>query len=174
LNGDERVPAAGVHRHDVADAGRVRRDPAKVFLDVRRVDDEQEMAVGEAVDQQVVDERALFCGQPRVVRLTDLQPRRVVAGDVLDRAESIAAGHLDLAHVADVKESDARANGQVLVRDAGVLDRHIRAAKRHHPGAEGNVARVERRLTEGRRFDLGHRRRGTRGGEHLKVLCASA
>ena len=107
------------------------------------------MAVGEAVDQQVVDERALLGGQPRVVRLADLQLRRVVAGDPLDSGERIAAGHLDLAHVADVEEADAGANGKVLVRDARILHGHVPAAERHHAGAQRDMTRVQRRLAEG-------------------------
>ena len=42
------------------------------------------------------------------MRLADREPGGVVARDVLDRLERVAAGDLDLAHVADVEEARAR------------------------------------------------------------------
>ena len=41
--------------------------------------------------------------QRRVLNLPDRQPGRVVAGEPLDGRERVGAGHLDLAHVADVE-----------------------------------------------------------------------
>ena len=56
-------------------------------------------------------------------------------------------------------KSPARvADGQVLVGDAGVFDRHVPAAKRHHPRAGGAMTGVERGFLEGRVGDLFHER----------------
>ena len=45
------------------------------------------------------------------MRLADREPGGVVARDVLDGLERVAAGDLDLAHVADVEEARARPDG---------------------------------------------------------------
>ena len=73
---------------------------------------------GEAIDQQVVHEGALRRQQAGVLRLPDLQLRRVVARDALDGGQRVLAGDFDLAHVADVEEAGARADGHVLRDDA--------------------------------------------------------
>ena len=93
-------------------------------------------AGAEAVDEQVVDERALRRQQAGVLRLPDLRASTAsLRRDALDGGERVLAGDLDLAHVADVEEPGARAHRHVLVDDAGVLDRHVPAAERDHPGA---------------------------------------
>ena len=92
------------------------------------------MVRGHSIDEHVVDERALEGGEPRVMRLPDVELARVVARDALNRRESVLPGDLDLAHVADVKESGPRTHGHVFVGDAGVLDGHLPAGVRNHAG----------------------------------------
>ena len=82
------------------------------------------------------------------MRLANREPRGIVARDVLHRLEGVAAGDLDLAHVADVEEPRARSDGLMLVDDARVFDRHVPAAELDHAGAERTVTRVERSLLE--------------------------
>ena len=84
--------------------GDVSRDPVEVLHDVRRVHDEHEVLVGQPVRQHIVHERALGGRESRVVRLADGEPGGVVARDVLDRLEGVAARDLDLAHVADIEQ----------------------------------------------------------------------
>ena len=93
----------------------------------------------ESIDEQVVDERPFGRRQAGVLNLADLQLRRIVRGDVLDRLERALAGNLDLAHVRDVEQSGRGANRHVLGGDAGVLHRHVPAAKRDHASAESNM-----------------------------------
>ena len=88
--------------------------------------------------------------QARVVGLADLQARGVVGRDPLDGGERVLAGHFDLAHVADVEQAGPGAHGQVLLRQAGILDRHVPAGKRHHAGAECAVTGVQRCLFQRR------------------------
>ena len=106
------------------------------------------MRGGEAVDEQVVDERALRRQQAGVLRLPHGKLRCVVGRDALDGGERVLAGDLDLAHVADVEQPGAGAHRGMLVRQAAVLDRHVPAAERNHPGSGGAVASVERRFLE--------------------------
>jgi hypothetical protein len=135
LDGNKRVPRAGVHRHRVAGRLDVFGDMSVIGRNVRRVDDQQEMLFGQPVHEQVVDERTGGAHQAGIVGLADLQLRRVVARNALDRVERVSARDLDLAHVADVEQAGARAHGHVFGDDAGVFDRHIPAAEGHHAGA---------------------------------------
>ena len=66
-------------------------------------------------------------------------------------ASASRAGQLDLAHVADVEQPGARADGQVLVGDAGVFDGHVPAAELDHASAGRPVPGVEWSLLERRR-----------------------
>jgi hypothetical protein len=128
----------------------VRLDPAPVLLDVAGVDDQQEVLRCPAIDQHVVDDRPLGGGQRRILDLPDRQPRRVVAGQLLDGGQGVGPGDLDLAHVADVEQPDPFADRQVLGGDAAVLDRHVPAAERHHAGPERDMSGMERGLAERR------------------------
>jgi hypothetical protein len=123
-------------------------DVRVVLGDVGGVHDEKKVFLGQAIDEEIVDKGARGAHQARVMRLTDLQLRRVVARDLLDRVERIAPGDLDLAHVADVEDPRPLADGKVLGHDAGILDRHVPAAETDHLGARGAMAGVERRLLE--------------------------
>jgi hypothetical protein len=76
------------------------------------------------------------------------QSGRVIAGDVLDGLEGVAAGDLDLAHVADVEEARPRPHRLVLEGNAGVFDGHVPAAVLDHASAERAVTHVERGLLE--------------------------
>ena len=102
------------------------------------------MRRGEAVDEQVVDERALRREQARVLRLTDGKLRRVVGRDALHGGQRVLAGDFDLAHVADVEQPGAgRGRPACSFDEAGILDRHVPAAKRHHLRAGRAVPGVE-------------------------------
>ena len=143
LHGNQGVAGAAVDSDRITNPLDVLANPGEVLRDVRRVHDEQEVIGGQAVHEQVVDERPVRHHEARVLRLADAQPGRVVARDPLNRCERVGAGDLDLAHVADVEQPRARSHGQVLVGDAGVLHRHVPAGKRHHPGAERDVPSVQ-------------------------------
>ncbi len=156
LHGDQGITIGGVHDRHLAGLRRVLRDPGVVLLDVRGVDDEQIVLLGEAVDQHVVDECAFGRGECRVLRLAVLQLRCVVRRDVLDGGQRIGTRQLDLPHVRDVEEAGRGAHGHVLGGDARVLDRHVPAAERHHPRSEGDVSGMERGLLEARRSGVVH------------------
>ena len=92
------------------------------------------MIVRDFVDQDVVDESAVFVEQPGILRLADLQSGRVVSRDVIDEGAGLRPADFDLAHVADVEQAHGFAHGMVLVEDAGVLDGHVPAAEIDHFG----------------------------------------
>jgi hypothetical protein len=90
----------------------------------------------EAIDQQVVDERALRRGQARILDLANLQLGRVVRGDVLHRLERALPRNFNFAHMRDVEQPRRGPYRHVLGGDAGILDGHVPASERDHPGAE--------------------------------------
>ena len=70
------------------------------------------------VDDHVIHERTVRRQESRILRLSDLQPRGVAAGDRLDGRQCVGAGDLDFAHVTDVEHASPRADREVLARDA--------------------------------------------------------
>jgi hypothetical protein len=66
----------------------------------------------------------------------------------LHRGQGILAGDLDLAHVADVEDTGARAHGEMLVGDAGILDGHVPAGVGDHAGVHTAMTRIQRGLAE--------------------------
>ena len=81
LDGDQRVAIAGIdsRRRPARLPWRAPMIQAYVLVDVAGVDDEQVMRRPEAIDQQVVHERAFGRRQAGVLNLADLQLRGVVA-----------------------------------------------------------------------------------------------
>ena len=95
------------------------------------------------MDKNVVDKGSLRREQGGVLHLPVAEAAGVVHGDPLNGLQSARAKEADFAHVADVKEANASAHGQVLgdqaATGAGILDRHIPAAKVHHFGLQRAV-----------------------------------
>ena len=158
LDRNERVPIARIDDGRVAGFFDLRGNPRVVLVLVAAVDHEQKVVGREAVDEHVVHERPVRSRQRGVVRLVHLQPRGVVAGNVLHGSQGVLAGDLDLAHVRDVEEPGGRPHGQMLGDDARVFDRHFPPGEGHHPGAESDVGCVKRGLLEGGASRLGHRK----------------
>src|SRR3979411_2810271 len=70
--------------------------------------------------------------------------------------------HFELAHVADVEESDGRSHTAVLLDDARVLHGHVPTAEGNHLGAEGGVD-----IAQGRALE---RSRGVRHGSLIILV----
>ena len=146
LDGEQRVPIGDVP--DVGARPLALLDPFVVGVRVRCVDDQEVAAALEAVDDQVVDDAALLVREQRVLGLTDLEPVDVVREHGLEQIACVGAFDLDLAHVRDVEDTAVSAHGAVLGDDALVLHGHLPAGEGHHPGAERDVALVERRAKQ--------------------------
>ncbi len=134
--------------------------PVEVFFARPGIDDEEIFVFAEAMDDDVIDERALGIEKSGVLRLPDRQAGRVVHGDVLDGGERLRPGEPDVSHVADVEDADPSADRVVLGHDAaggGVLHGHVPAIEFDHLGAHLAVDGVERGLADGRRSRLDSR-----------------
>ena len=138
---------AHAHRQPLADEG-------KVDGLARRVDDEPQNAVGfrRPRHHQVVDDAAAF-----VQELGVALPARPEVEDVRGNERLEESGDAcvvrpfkqRLAHVRHVKQTGCLAGVQMLSEDARrVLDRHVVAGERSHPGAELDVESMEGRLLD--------------------------
>ena len=85
-------------------------------------------------------------------------------------ASASVPGDFDLAHVADIEHAGARSDRQVLVGDAGVLDRHVPARKWHHPSAQGDMTGMKWCALESDLIGLRHG--GSSGGTGIATYCA--
>ena len=123
---------------------------------VRRVRDGDVALRREAVRQEVVEDAAVLAAQDRIDRAPDGQGGDIVGDQPLQQVARLRAGALDLAHVRDVEYARRRADGEVLLADASVLDGHLPTGERDHPGRRGDVTVVQRSALQGLRGGFGH------------------
>ena len=126
-------------------------DPAKIFLARARIDDEKIILRAKAMHDHVVDECSIRIEERRVLRLAHGQLRGVVHRNVLDGGEGLRAGEQNVAHVTDVKNTNTRADRDVLVDDAAanrgrIFNGHIPAVEIDHLRAHVAMDAVERGL----------------------------
>ena len=107
----------------------------------------------EAIDEQVVYDRAFRRGDGGILRLPVNELGGVVRDQAIDLPDGIGPAHVYLAHVRDIEKPCTRARPQVLFdRPQRVLDRHVPPAEIHHAPAHPAVHGVERSL-----FQIGRR-----------------
>ena len=92
----------------------------------------------------------------RVVGAADGQARRVRDEGGREGGAGVRTLDVELAHVRQVEQADALADGSVLLEDRAVLDGHQPAAELDQPRAEVAVDLGQRRLVDGRLDGLGH------------------
>src|SRR5262245_17652963 len=90
------------------------------------------------------------------MRLADAELRRVVAGDPLHGRNGVFASDFNLTHVADIEDGSRGAHRHVLTSNARVLNGHLPAGERHHPGMQCTVTGVEWSLSELGGCRVGH------------------
>ena len=118
---------------------------------IRRVDDEIELPVSEAIRDEVVDDPARLVREERVLRVAVGQLVDVVREDRLQERLPGRAVDVDLPHVRDVECAGVGPDRLVLRDHTLVLHGHLVPGERHHARTERDVARIQRRAQE-RRF----------------------
>ena len=147
LHRQQRGLVRDVAQPDVG-AGLLRDDVVPILLNVRRVHDHHQL-VFEAIDETVVDERAVFGENAGVLCLSRLQGADVVARHALHERVAVRARDLELAHVRHVEHADILPHGFVLGGNSvGIADRHLEAGEGHHLGAQRDVHVVQRCLLQ--------------------------
>ena len=143
LDGDHgNVAGLGLEVHVKAVRALVESLPDDV--DVRRVGDDEELRLAQAVGDEVVEDAAVFGDDHRVLRLAHRERGEVRDKRVGEELRGAVAVDPDFAHVGEVKEAGGFADGAVLLELAAVLERHVPRAKRGKGRAELLVLGVER------------------------------
>ena len=142
LHREHREVGGAVEHVDVEPVG-VRLQPREVLLVVGRVGHGQERALRQPVGEQVVEHATVLAAHDAVLRPALGDPAHVVGEHPLEELGRVRARGLDLAHVRDVEHADAGPHRDVLLADAGVLDRHLPAGERNQLRAGGRVAVVQ-------------------------------
>ena len=113
-----------------------------------RVDDQEE-AVAQVGDHQVVQDAACLVREKAIALAVRLQPENVDRQESLERAGDIgeiaarARRHRDLAHMGHVEKASGCTRMQMLLEQAcRVVQRHLVAGERHHPGAASQMKGV--------------------------------
>ena len=112
--------------------------------------DDQQQAVAEVGDHQIVPDAAAVVGEKRVPLATRLQRDDIGRHEPFQRKRRMRdvarlGAKRDLAHVRDVEQSGRGARVQMLLQDAGrVLNRHLVAGERNQPAPPLDVKGMER------------------------------
>ena len=105
------------------------KKPAKILLDITRVDADKKVVVSLTVDDQVVDHRAIAITHWGIDRLAD----RCVGDDIdhepVQKESCLATKNMKFAHVTHIEEASRIAHGFMLFEDTRILHGHIPTAK---------------------------------------------
>ena len=138
---------------------------------VARVGHDHEPVVGEAIDDEVVEDPAVGGHDHRVLGPADRQARWGADQRRVERGRGLLALDPQLAHVRQVEQPGPLADGAVLLEDGRVLDRHPPAGEVDHPGAEGLVSGRQRRLVGRARGVLAHEAASARSSGEVPVTA---
>ena len=122
---------------------------------VRGVGDDHEPVLGQAVDDEVVEDPAVRGADHRVVGTPDRERGRVADEGAGEGGACVLALDDQLAHVGQIEQPGRRSDRPVLLDDPRVLDRHQPARELDDLRAQALVAVEQRRLQRG--GGLGHR-----------------
>lgn len=122
----------------------MRTDPLPIFIGRAGVYDQPQMVKASTVDEQVIDDRALFGGQRGVLSLAVDEFGDVVRGQAIHKRDGVVTADVDLAHVRDVEETGVRSGTEVFFDSAGgILNGHIPAAEIDHAAAHLAVSVIK-------------------------------
>jgi len=120
-----------------------------VFVNAGGVDDEEELAVADAVSDEVVDDTAAVIEEKSVVALAGGESGDIVGEGAIEKSLSTGAADDELPHVRDIKKADFLPDGMVLGDEGAVLDWHFPARKGDQPGSQCEVLLMQWGALEG-------------------------
>ena len=101
------------------------KKPAKILLDITRVDADKKFVVCLAVDDQVVDHCTIAITHWGVDRLADRCIGDGIDYEPIQKECGITTKNMKLAHVADIEEANRFAHRFMLFEDTSILHGHI-------------------------------------------------
>ena len=118
-------------------------EPANHRLPVAGVGDQKVAVFGQPVENRVVDDAPGFIAYHAVPGPSRGQRGRGGGQHPVQELGGLGAGNVEPPHVRNVKQAHAGSHGVNFRQDAGVLYRHVPAAKGHHACPQGAVGGVE-------------------------------
>jgi hypothetical protein len=109
----------------------------------RRACIQEEFVVAQEIDDKIVNDAAVFIEEKGIVAVAGGEALDVIGEKAIEPGSSAGAGDDELAHVRDIEKAGLGADGEVLIDDAAVLDRHEPAPEGDHLSAESEVFFVE-------------------------------
>lgn len=113
------------------------------FLAIRCVDDDHELVVIHAVDEDIVANAALLVAHQRVATLADLHIADSARTEPFEQSAGVPAGDHDAAHMGHIEDPAAGADLAVLLVDARVEHGHFPAGELDHFGVMFKMELVE-------------------------------
>jgi hypothetical protein len=155
--GDQREGTRALHREDgprgrgvdhLDVRGGARGEAGDHVGGVRGVGNGHPPVLGEAVDDEVVDDAPVLVAAERVLALAVAEDRGVVGEGRRGGLGRAPPPDPDRTEVGHVEDPDVGAHSLVLGERGSELERHLPARERRHPGAGGAVEVAERRRLE--------------------------
>ena len=124
----------------------MRSYPIPIFIGCSGVDDQQKFAFVIAINEQIVNHRAVFAGQSRIMRLSVNEFCNIISCQAINKRNRVFALDKKLAHVRNVKQPRMLARGKMFGNHARILHWHIPTAKINHFPAQIPMRFVKRRF----------------------------
>ena len=160
LDSDHRQIAAGLYVDMETPGGSHSAHPRDVLVSAARVDHQTKFGGRKEVDDQVVDDAALWIEHARIKRLArGGQARNIVCQQQTQVRRRVGTRHIDVQHVRNVENAGIPTHSVVLFNLGSVVDRHGPAAKVNHPGSGGKMD-----FSQGGLFQCSRRHRALREG----------
>ena len=117
--------------------------PFHILVDVGGIDDEEEIVLAHAVDEQVVHGSTILIAHHAVEDFSVGSPCNIIGEDVVDIALCVRPCNSYLSHVGYVEYATVISYGLMLIYDRRVLDGHVVAAKGRYQSTECHVLVVK-------------------------------
>ena len=124
-------------------SGLMTLQPREILIRSRCIDDKKIFVRRSPIDDEVVDDSAIFIQQECVLALTALEFFDVVRQHFVEPGIRLLSRDDQLTHVRNVEDSGVFSHGLMFIHDACVLHRHEPAAERNHLRATPQMFGIE-------------------------------
>ena len=119
--------------------------PCKIVIRASRVDHKQKGLAGDSINNQVINDSAVFIQQERVLPCARCEVLDVVGEHPIEPLAPRSAVHDELSHMRNIKDTDMVSHCLMFLYNAAVLHRHEPPCERDDFGAKPHVLVVKRR-----------------------------
>src|SRR5207245_3088547 len=120
--------------------------PVKIFTSSRCIYDQQKFFVVDPINDQIINDSAMFVKEESVLALPDLELVDIICEHEVEPCERTASLDNELSHVRNIENANAVSDGLMFLDDARVLHGHEPAAERNDFRPEPHMLFVKRRF----------------------------